>query len=649
MAAPVWERIPHKAVVFAFILAAIPFCAGKYMELHTGGAFDSGAYLYSAHRVLNGAVPGPNETVTAKAGTLLANMLGVWLFGYNDYSAKLIQMALQIAALATLFFVMRKVFGTLAAGVALVVASFYLSAPLIAKYGNVKEQYAIAFMVLGVSMLLMRHMGGKWFWGLLAGAFLAWGPMFKETGLSALIAAFIFLCLQPLLKNRSWKVTGTDLVLVVMGGVLAIAPVQIWIGHIGSPMGLNPYVVMSYYAFNKTRDILVHKAPPPPPTPAAVQDGNRPVVVPVAKPATYLEASRIFVTFKEQAARVSRWYIVLILPVSLALGSIAARFVRAVVRRFRRTAAEGAKPYEHLVLFLGLWWLIDMVFVWVSPRPWEEYYLPLCASGAVTGGYLVALYRDKLRAVADKPFWVSLGVAGLVCMIIMAWPIVFGLRTSPQTGNKYSSLTNGYVQRLGDLGGTAPWEEVAHYINKNSGPQDKIYVWGWFPGIYVESQRDSASTTLPFTSEAHVVPPNTLAVQVKDLLASFGRAKPRFLVDTRKPDTPFVYPPLEFWPFVPDSGFLPTDPATIRSYEMQWGQYLRESIAEYWARSKTPEEARRLAEEEAQRFDAMKPLREYVMANYDVVMRDRYRSAQGMGLYGPFGSHVLFVRKPSAQ
>jgi hypothetical protein len=645
---PIWERIPGKAIVLSLVLAAIPFATGKYIEFHTGGAFDSGAYLYSANRVLHGAIPNVTEAVTAKVGTLLLNMLGVSLFGYHDYSAKIIQMFLQMAALVTMFFVMRRVFGALAAGMTLFVASFYLSAPVIAKYGNVKEQYMIAFMMLGISMLLMRHMSGKWFWAVLAGAFLSWGPLFKETGISAIIAAFIFMVLQPLLKHRTWKATGTDLGLVILGGILAIAPVQIWISHIGAPtVIMNPYMMLSRLGMDKVKSVIHHETRP---EPASEPNAGRPSAPGRgAKDSTYVGGARHWVDVSQQAPIVSRWYLVLLAPISLALGGIVARLVRLTKTVLRRPGPLGTRPYGHLVFLLGLWWLVDMALVWVSPRPWEEYFLPLCASGAMAGGYLVALYRDRLSAAADKQLWVGLGLAGLLCLVVMAWPIAFGLRMAPFSGTKYQSPSHGYVQRLRETGEKATWEELAHYIRDNSKPQDKIYVWGWYPGIYVESQRDSASTSLQFTSEMHVVTPELLTAQMKGLLESFEKEKPKYIVDTRKYDFPFSCPPLEFWPFVPQMGFLPNDPAIVRSYEAQWSRVLMDSITESESRTKPLDKARSLAEDEVLRFGVMKPVRDYVMNNYDIVMKDQYRTIPNYGLYGPFGTQVLFVRKAAAQ
>jgi hypothetical protein len=55
-------------VVFIIIavLAGIPFCMGKYFEFNSPGAFDSGAYVYSAKHILDGAKIGVEEKPSAQ-------------------------------------------------------------------------------------------------------------------------------------------------------------------------------------------------------------------------------------------------------------------------------------------------------------------------------------------------------------------------------------------------------------------------------------------------------------------------------------------------------------------------------------------------------------------------------------------------------
>jgi len=95
---------------------------------------------------------------------------GVSLFGYSELGPKLIQTLMQMVALGLMFYTLRKVYGNLPASVAMLLGAFYLNCPPYAKYGNVKEQYMIACMIIAVCGLLQRQLGGRWWWMLLSGA-----------------------------------------------------------------------------------------------------------------------------------------------------------------------------------------------------------------------------------------------------------------------------------------------------------------------------------------------------------------------------------------------------------------------------------------------------------------------------------------------
>ena len=232
---------PFMVFIIIAILAAIPFCMGKYFEFNSPGAFDSGAYVYSAKHILDGAKIGVEEKPSAQMGTLLVNMLGVRLCGFSETGPKLIQTILQAAALVLMFIAMVKLFGIMPAAVGVIIASIYLSAPLMAKYGNVKEQHMIAFMVLGVSCFVLYQLGSRWWLACLAGAFLSWAPMFKETGISAIGAVGLFVIVQPLLKHRSWKKTGTDILLLLAGAALIISPICLWLAATNVSIDYFPY------------------------------------------------------------------------------------------------------------------------------------------------------------------------------------------------------------------------------------------------------------------------------------------------------------------------------------------------------------------------------------------------------------------------
>ncbi len=603
-------RIPGKKqanyevilIGLAIVLASIPFCLGKYFEFNSPGPFDSGAYVYSAAHILNGARIGIDEIPSAQPGTLLVNILGVWLFGFSDVGPKIIQGLLQAAAFVLMFVALRRLFCTLAATVAVVVASVYLSAPLIAKFGNVKEQYMIAFMVMGISCFVLGQLSGRGFWNFLSGAFLIWAPLFKPTGLSAPGALGLFLIVQVVLKNRTIRQTARDIGQLVLGAAISIAPLYIWIIAADVQMKLPYSFVWG----------VISKVLPSAGGGSAEATGG------------YVSTSRSLVPFSEQWPRVLRYYGLLVLPITLAVGSILMRLVVWLRAKLSKTELQDTAVCGRFVLLLGLWWFLDMAFVWISPRSYEQYYLPLNASAAMLGGYIVTLYRRKLGS-GEKAPWIIVGIISLMVMMVMSWHIFAGIQTSPHSGRSYSRRTKGYVQtykeislrRQRDLKG--PWEVVGEYIRMHSQPGDKIYVWGWYPGIYVQAQRFSSASSAFSTTRTE---PAQLKGDIDKLLAEFHREMPKFIVDSRKRHIPTERPPYELWPIAPKgfmglqkSTFLPLNKEVINLYDREWAKMLTD----------------RFDDDEAERYRILKPFREFVMNNYRNVSM--------------FGDHVLFERK----
>jgi hypothetical protein len=548
-----------------FILAGIPFGLGKYIEFNTPGAFDSGGYVYSAKHVLDGAKLGVDEKPGAMVGTLLVNMLGVKLCGFNETGPELIQCILQAGALLLMFIAMRKLFGNLPAAVGVIIASVYLSAPLIAKFGNVKEQYMIACMVIGVSFFVLRQLGGGWPLAILAGVFLGWAPLFKPTGTSAVGAAGLFVLAQPILKQRSWKQTAVDIALMLTGAVVTLAPVYIWliVYHDGWRLP---------YAFAWKMLIT-----------SGISSGG----------GDYIAGSHKASTFSQQWPRVLRYYGLLVLPIALGTVSIIIRLSKVFLNGLARlkekphssdkTVAKHQKPgtnYERFVLLFAVWWLLDMAYVWISPRSYEQYYLPLNASAAMLSGYVIAVWRDAYSASIYKTKWTVVGAAGIVCMIIMSWHIFFGVEKSPHSGNAYGEKRRGYQQKLEQIsqrknnGAIGAWEAVSDYIRRHSAADDKIYVWGWVPGIYVQAQRFSP-TPKAFEGTMHTLSPEVLSERIEEILSAFERQRPKFIVDTHKIHFPWDRPPLELWPRT-QKGFLPVNQQTMDQYDAAYTKMLED-------------------------------------------------------------------------
>jgi 4-amino-4-deoxy-L-arabinose transferase-like glycosyltransferase len=579
--------------ILVFILAAIPFAYGKYFELNYPDPYDSAAYVYSAQHLFLGAKLGVEETPSAQPGTLLINMLGVKLFGFSEFGPKLIQGILQAAALVLMFYTMRKLYGTLAAAVGVIIASLYLSAPLIAKFGNVKEQHMIAFMVIGVCCYVLGQLGGKWWLNIIAGAALGWAPMFKQTGISAIAAVGLFVIVQPFFKWQSIKQTLVDIGLLAGGFVIGVGPVCLWILS-------NHYLAYLPYLWAWTMVFGSGSAG--------------------SKVGSYVSAARDVVPFKQQFPQVMRYYGCLILPVALALISFLIWAVKQIINLKSKISnlksRQAAPVYEKFVLLFGLWWILDMAFVWISPRGYEQYYLPLNASAAMTGGYLIALYQDKVRASNYYPGWIVAGLAGMVVMIAMSWQIVFGITVSPFSGKPYGEHVRGYVQKWPEVrqlvnGEKMIWQVVGDYIREHSRPDDGMYVWGWFPGIYIRAERFCPSPAA-FESSMHTKAPQTLAEDMNNLLVSFKKKKPVFIVDSRKQEFPNDRPPLPLWPVrITNTGkieLVQDNDEEIDRFDAQYAQVLAESFKDG----------------EADRYKAMKPMRDFIRRNYKIINKGQY-------------------------
>lgn len=676
------------ATLLLLIPAVFFFAVGKYLELNTPGPFDSGAYTYSAQHILDGARLGVDEAASARPATLLMNVIGVKLFGYSDSGPKIIQMLLQLAALGLMFGALQRLWGRTAAVVAVTIAAFYLSAPHIAKFGNVKEQFMIAFMVIAASAWILYEKTGRLPWLLFTGAAVIWPYYFKPTGLSIAFALFVYLLYRTAVRRISLQkllMIGLGLLAGAAAGILPLAAFlvrqgqsrqllhsfpfyavqllfgvvlvcfavrflivpacqgplvkqlrqvhpRIWkLGGISIGLLLGAWVVyfaaigeLAYYGcslFFVKIPLMVY---------VRLEGIYHQILQYAGAGSGYLSDSRAEYSLARQAPVVLRYYLSLAVPVFAGVLSILILLVRRVWLFVRQSARTETAAEFDPVLLLGLWWLLDMAFVWISPQPYEQYYLPLCASGAFLAGGLAWIVGRGIRESAVKPAYIATAVVLAILTLCLAWPVWAGYTISTFSGKPYGTnpytgqavRSRGYVQSLQRVKRNQKdsWIAIGEYIRDHSKPEDPIYVWGWVPGIYVAAER-TAPVPQAFESNMHVMPPSRLAALARTLVEQFRQTPPKFIVDTRKQHFPFDRPPFELWPQIRKGGspgdFLPSHPQAVEQYERQYGALI----------------GSRFGAQEQERFEAMKSLRDFVMNRYKIVRL--------------FGNHVLFEYKGS--
>lgn len=133
-----------------------------------------------------------------------------------------------------------------------------------------------------------------------------------------------------------------------------------------------------------------------------------------------------------------------------------------------------------------------------------------------------------------------------------------------------------------------------------------MYVWGWYPGIYVAAGR-TAPTARAVTGEMHTMSPASLGRMVEGMLEQFEAQPPSYIVDTRKRHFPWDRPPLELWPeaLQREAAWRENGPGEVVAAE--YDEYYESLLTE------------KVGQDEAERYAAMRPLREYVMEHYRVV------------------------------
>ncbi len=683
----------HRGIWIAIALASIPFLYGKVLEFRFDGPFDGARAVYDAQMILHGGKLRQDYVPTAGPAMLLINVLGVGFFGYSELGPELFQFLFQATALGLMFFTLRKVYGLIPAAAGLFLAAFFLSAPPYCKYGNVKEQFMIACMVISACGMMRYHLGEGWRWMLLAGAFGVNTYFFKPTGVSVILAMLVFVLIQRIRNRRSWRQFAGDITGLLAGGGMGLAP------------------LLFFYAWQGEFIYFLNKIPLLNDVLGFFMEGVHRRTSEIVGGGAYIQGSQEVSDFQSQFQEVMIRYHDFLIPIGCSLFVVFGSIGRMVRRRLRAGDAAGApggKPaengnHEEFTLFFLVWWLLDMGFVWISPRSYVEYYLPLNSSAAMLSAVAMSRCRKHILGYIGLmgcwafSQWILIGLSWIPDFPYLTWqcrwekgygvffllhalplagafllywgmrsPRLLGIRRvlilllfggmflwwiAPH-GIQFYKRTMLLREMYAD-GKQAPWQSVGQYIRDHSGPEDRIYVWGWYAGIYMASQRLSP-VRMSCYGDMHAEPPNVVAGRIREFLLEMEAAPPEFIVDTQAAHYPIrAHPIFDLWPRWDNahkarlslrySPYEPLDEDLWMSYpEMEkYGSKLFLDVENYtYALLEHPERpggpmdprrARELAVEERKRHEAMQPLREYVMKHYEFVP-------------GPFLPHFVYRR-----
>ncbi|MBN2843797.1 MAG: glycosyltransferase family 39 protein [Sedimentisphaerales bacterium] len=719
------------AGLITLAIALIPFCIGKYYELNTNDPFDSALNIYHSHEMLQGKKPGTELNISAGAGTLLVNTIGVSVFGYSETGPKIIQAIMQASALALAFMAISKLYGNFAAAVAVILGSFYLSSQPYAKFGNVKDQYMIACMILAVSSFIFYELKQKRAWLLAAGAFAINSWYFKPTGFSFAIALFTYLVITVLMRQRGVRQFGRELAGLCYGAGVGLIPLllfYLWLGKPSSilmrfPGNLVTIILVSIGLVKIGRLSMQHiKVGVKKINSKLALAGIASVILVLAITAMvyarmgqsefflrdiwgynfiaglcndashflanfrksiysllfssdgYVSGSQSVSTFATQLADVSKYSHSFVIMIGLALAAIVWYMVEKIKSR-----SSGPAPYDiagNIFILLAIWWLLDMIFVWISPRAYVQYFLAPNGSGMFLAGYIISrIWNKRAGALLTVAIgWLAVEIITASCSIadVSRVNLTFGIITLLVAAG-YTITKSGVFTRpafisllvlsvlLGNIGNYkaigekisqskqsqamngALWEQIGYYLRDNSKLTDTIYVWGWFPGIYVAAER-SCPARIAAYSDMHSDSPTAVGKVIKATVKDLSDSMPLYIVDSQKMDFPFYdHPVFDLWPTLPMGWGMEPDRKLLTAkneldyFFANYSNIVKQACMAMTTRPNRsggplPEtKAAELAELEVQRHEAMSPLREFIVQDYNPYKR--------------FGNMVILKRK----
>ncbi len=216
----------------------------------------------------------------------------------------------------------------------------------------------------------------------------------------------------------------------------------------------------------------------------------------------------------------------------LGLGWLAA--AGAALALVGRRDAEQRAERRSLRLLIALWGIATLVGVALSGRLFGHYFIQLLPSWCLLGGLAlqesVGLVERAIRAL---PAAIRMFVLGALLAAAVVWFVVVPWR----------AVSPGRVQVQERWVTDLPTAAAGAYLRRAMAPDDRLFVWGFYPSLYIHAARLPASRFLycTFLVGANLGggrEPDRYRVpgSMDELLADLERTRPLYIVDTSPGD-----------------------------------------------------------------------------------------------------------------
>ncbi len=449
---PIGQQTNWPILIVTMLLLLLPIVALSQFAAHNRvDVVDDQLFGYFGWRIAHGAVVYEDVWDNKPPGIYWMNALG-FLIGGDSYGGVVFLCVLAVTvSLASFFVISLSVYFRGAAGIATILAAFYLTHGFFQGGTNRTETFLMAFELTAVALYVrgfVRDRGRTWF---LAGVCCGCAVLFKQVGLAAWGALGLHTIILVVMRDLHWRV-GLKRCLLLLGGMLFV-------------LALAAAVIIDLDAVE--------------PAAFAIFGFNRAYFTTGNSSLTSLELNDYMLRQHMTTA--------LLLPVLMTIAAL----IHAVLWRVRPKdrpadienqirALEPTCPRYMLLFFI--WYAVAYYGAAVSPHYFRHYLLPTFPPLMLMSGYLINFLRGEIHLTKrlQQRIWVT------ACFVAMGYFAVAGLQWHKE------ALSRVWVYRFLE-GRQAEWETVGDAVASLTRPEDRIHCQGYMPGVYLHARRLNAS------------------------------------------------------------------------------------------------------------------------------------------------------------
>lgn len=429
------------AMLVLWILAGTML--GRSFSVLSPNASDGQLFAYIGLKWLDGAVPYRDIWDNKPPGIFAVDSLVFSFFPKSFGALALVEGVFILGFVVTIFLLMREfAFPGRVRAFAVLAATIFANLIYYNEHGNMTEIYLLWPMALSMFFFARTLFVFRLRFVFLASVLAGVATLFKPTGLAPLLAQAMFLGVFWLILRRISAGQLAASAAAITAGVLAAwLPALVYFGSYGVLRELFDASFLYNVQYGATSQGGVLKMLS---TPLNVAFSLNPVG-------------------------------------SLAVGALVGfgLWVYAVYTAgVLHQPPERRRPYE-LWLLIIFWGLFDLLGAMAGGRYYAHYFLALAGSLSIAGALSFWFLTGLAEGAIVRPLNAALAV-------IMLGPLLL-------TQTLDARHLARWILIPAERPGYGAWQQVAEHLDRVRAPEDTLFTWDYFPGIYLQTGMTSAS------------------------------------------------------------------------------------------------------------------------------------------------------------